>query len=92
VGIPVEEGEIKERQKDKKKLKQYVFNIRALENILYLYDDQQMHVHKHATEHMYKCGFVNNLMSIKYNCVFVAASVRVYTMATTKTDFFIAYI
>ena len=84
--------EIKERQKDKKKCKQYVFNIRALESILYLYDDQQMHIHKHVTKHIYKCAFVGNNISIKYKCVYVAASVRVYRVAITKTDFFIAYI
>jgi len=68
-----------------------VFNVRAMENILYLNDDQQMHIHKHATEHIYKCAFVGNHISIKYNCVYVAASVSVYRMAITKNDFFIAY-
>jgi hypothetical protein len=88
--IPVEGGETKERQKDKKKLKEYVFNIRALENILYLHDDQQMHNHKYVTEHIYKCAFVGNHISVKYNRVYIAA--RVYTMAITKTDLFITYI
>jgi hypothetical protein len=90
VEIPVEEGAIEERQKDKKKLKLYVFNIRPPDNILYLCDDQQMHIHKYVTKHVYKCALVGNHISIKYNCVYVAVSV--YTMAITKTGFFIAYI
>ena len=56
-----------------------------------LNDYQPLHIHKYVTEHINECAFVGNHISTKYeyNCVYVAASL--YTMAITKTDFFIAY-
>ena len=62
-------------RKTSEKKNLYVFHTCALKNILYLYDNQQMHIHKYVIEHMYKCELFGNHISIKYNYVYVAATV-----------------